>query len=119
MASKRKSVKVNRSMKRTMGDAYNPSDKFVTYEEVTKKWNESSGQSVSRNTVCLWYNNAMYKLAESILETRGIVATKEEIKVVSRSAEFQSGIRDIMEQMDCEKANLHQEITREEKSCDQ
>ena len=100
MKTKRKSVKANRSLKKYRGEAYHPSERLVTYEEVTKQWNESENQSVSRNTVCLWYNNAMYKLAENIMRERGITASKEEIVMVSRSIEFQTSIREIMEEKD-------------------
>jgi len=100
MKTKRKSVKANRSLKKYRGEAYHPSERLVTYEEVTKQWNESENQSVSRNTVCLWYNNAMYKLAENIMRDRGITASKEEIVMVSRSIEFQTSIREIMEEKD-------------------
>lgn len=87
-----------RSMKEFMGNNYNPEDKFVTYEEMTQKWNSTSGEkAISRNTMCNWYHKAMIKLATHILKSQGIDLPPDKIKRISRSIEFQSFVRELME----------------------
>ena len=93
--AKRKSVKVKKSMKDYMGDAYSPEHKFRTYDEIAEIYNRGRKKPVSRNTICGWYHKAMYKLAEEM--TKEMNLPPEEIKKVSRSIEFQMYIKDMME----------------------
>lgn len=87
------------------GDAMTEDDKFITFREMTERWNEETGEGVKINTMCVRYHNAMFKLAKHILHETRPELSDEEIYTISRSAEFQVGIREMMYMLDSKKTD--------------
>ena len=82
------------------GEGFTQDDKFITFREMTKQWNEVTGENIKTNTMCVRYHNAMHRLAKLILNELHPSLTDEKIYEISRSAEFQVSIREFMQMMD-------------------
>lgn len=86
-----------KTMSQIYGDAYGEANKFKTYQEVTEEYENITGEKISINTACNWYHKGMFKMASEILEHHAPGKYSDmEKKKISRSAEFQTYLRDML-----------------------
>lgn len=87
-----------KTMSQIYGSEYGETNRFRTYQEVADEYERQTGEAISINTACNWYHKGMFKMASALLENYAPGRYSDtEKKRISRSAEFQVFLRDMLE----------------------